>query len=166
MIVLFSKGCPSPLPLPSLHRHRRHCPAQVEAGAAALGRHLAGGRCRLARALPLQKRLPVQAAALVAGLPLAASQRAAALTATSATYARRHRPYRGQPCLRAAAHVGGYPCKGLWLWPVAPLQGALVAASCPMQPAWSWVADPAWGLAVAGRPSSLLPSLRKRSKNA
>ncbi|RZS23644.1 hypothetical protein BHM03_00056608, partial [Ensete ventricosum] len=30
---------------------------------------------------------------------------------------------------------------------------------------WPWVAGPTWGLAVVGRPSSSLPSLRKRSKN-
>ncbi|RWW21143.1 hypothetical protein GW17_00014708, partial [Ensete ventricosum] len=39
------------------------------------------------------------------------------------------------------------------------LQGAWVAA-------WPWVAGPTWGLAVAGRPSSSLPLLRKCSKNA
>ncbi|RZS19248.1 hypothetical protein BHM03_00051621 [Ensete ventricosum] len=35
----------------------------------------------------------------------------------------------------------------------------------PLSGAWPWVAVPAWGLVVAGRPSSL-PSLRKRNKNA
>ncbi|RZR88042.1 hypothetical protein BHM03_00015547 [Ensete ventricosum] len=127
-----------------------------------------GGRCRLASALPLQERSPLQAATLTAGLPLAASQRAAAPygLAAGAAYACRRHPCRRQPCPRATAHAGGYPCKGLWPWPAATLQGALVAAGCPLQSAWPWVVGPAWGLAVAGRHSSSLPSLRKRSKNA
>ncbi|RZS24419.1 hypothetical protein BHM03_00057483 [Ensete ventricosum] len=74
--------------------------------------------------------------------------------ASGAAYARRH-----QPCPWAGTHAGGCPCKGLWPWPVAPLQGALAAAGCPLQPTWPWVADPAWELAVASHPSSSRPSL-------
>ncbi|RZS18896.1 hypothetical protein BHM03_00051220 [Ensete ventricosum] len=109
------------------------------AGAVALGRHLAGGRCCLARVLPLQERPPLQATALAAGLPLAALQRAATPCGLAAgtAYAHRRHPCRRQRCPRAAAHAGDCPCKGLW----------------------PWVAGPAWGLAMAGRPSSLLPSL-------
>ncbi|RWV83211.1 hypothetical protein GW17_00055216 [Ensete ventricosum] len=52
------------------------------------------------------------------------------LTARAA-YARRH-----QPCPRVAVPAGSYPCKGLWPWLTAPLQGALAAV----------------GLAVGGQP--------------
>ncbi|RWW39237.1 hypothetical protein BHE74_00055454, partial [Ensete ventricosum] len=68
-------------------------------------------------------------------------------------YARRHRPCWLCPLRVAPASLVGWP----WLQPAAPLQEALVVP-------WSWVADNAWGLAVAGHPSSL-PSLRKRSMN-
>ncbi|RWW00680.1 hypothetical protein GW17_00036344 [Ensete ventricosum] len=107
--------------------HRCRCPTQAAAlhavgvatapaaSTVALGRHLAGGRCYLMRALLLQERSPLQSVALAAG----------------ATYARRH-----QPCPWATAHAGSFPCKGLWPWSVAPLQGALVAV----------------GLAVGGQP--------------
>ncbi|RWW17093.1 hypothetical protein GW17_00018997 [Ensete ventricosum] len=130
MIIIFSKGCPSPLPYPHCTvalRKRRRCTQSAWAaaptlGAAALGRHLAGERCRLARVLPLQERPPLQAAALLAGLPLVASQRAAAPCglAAGAAYARRRRPFMRQPCPRATAHAGGCPCKGLWPQPAAP----------------------------------------------
>ncbi|RZS07917.1 hypothetical protein BHM03_00038824, partial [Ensete ventricosum] len=129
------------------------------AGAAVLGRYLAGRRCRLARVLPLQERSPLQAIALAAGLPLATSQRAAAPAAwpkvaapyslaAGAANARKRRPCRRQPCPWAAAQDGDCRCKGLWLWPAAPLQGAFAVASCLLQPASPWVAGPTWGLAA------------------
>ncbi|RRT42371.1 hypothetical protein B296_00038699 [Ensete ventricosum] len=43
-------------------------------------------------------------------------------------------------------------------WP-PPYRGALVATG------WPWLTGLAWGLAVAGRPSSSLPSLRKYNMN-
>ncbi|RWW39889.1 hypothetical protein BHE74_00054739 [Ensete ventricosum] len=52
------------------------------------------------------------------------------------------------------------------LAPVAtnrPLAGGLGRG---LAAAWPWVVGLAWGLAVPGRPSSSLPSLRKHSKNA
>ncbi|RRT53871.1 hypothetical protein B296_00024427, partial [Ensete ventricosum] len=62
--------------------------------------------------------------------------------------------------LAAARHARRRrPCELLPLRAAAPWGLALVAT-------WSWVADPAWGLAVADRPSSSLPSLQKCSKNA
>ncbi|RZS10874.1 hypothetical protein BHM03_00042150 [Ensete ventricosum] len=63
-----------------------------------------------------------------------------------AAYARRRRPCRCQPCSRAVAHVAAAPAKGFGL---GRSQLPLVAG----------LADPAWGLAVAGHTSSLLPSL-------
>ncbi|RZR93432.1 hypothetical protein BHM03_00021939 [Ensete ventricosum] len=115
----------------TLRRWQHYTPSAWAAapvvGVDALGRHLAGGRCRLARALPLQERSPLQATALAAG------DSAPCGLAMGAAYARRRRPYRRQPCPRAAAHTGGCPCKGLW--PVTPLQGALDAAGCPLHPA-------------------------------
>ncbi|RZS10506.1 hypothetical protein BHM03_00041739, partial [Ensete ventricosum] len=99
---------------------RRRCTlstwaAAPAAGATALGWHLTGERCRLARALPLQERPPLQATALASGLPLAASQQATVPCglAVGAAYARRRRPYKRQLCPRAATHAGGYPYKGL-----------------------------------------------------
>ncbi|RWV87114.1 hypothetical protein GW17_00050929 [Ensete ventricosum] len=74
----------------------------------------------------------------------------AAVAPKGGAFARRHRPLRA-----SLASLSGWP----WSQPTAPLQGALATA-------WPWVVDPAWGLVVAGRPSSSLPSLRKRSKNA
>ncbi|RWW45696.1 hypothetical protein BHE74_00048439, partial [Ensete ventricosum] len=71
------------------------------------------------------------------------------------------RPCLQAPPLRAVGPASDIdlPC-GLALAAVArPLVGALATA-------WPRVAGPAWGLAVAGRPSSSLPSLRKCSKNA
>ncbi|RRT32069.1 hypothetical protein B296_00047971 [Ensete ventricosum] len=58
-----------------------------------------------------------------------------------AAYARRRRPYRRQPCPRAAAA----PARGFGRGRPPPLQGALAAVGCPL------VA----GLAVAGHPLSL-----------
>ncbi|RWV76790.1 hypothetical protein GW17_00062488 [Ensete ventricosum] len=80
--------------------------------AAALGRNLVGGRCRLAWVLPLQERMLAVAPARGFG--------------------------RGRPP----------PYRGPWLQPVDPCS------------------QPFMGAVVAGRPSSLLPSLRKHNKNA
>ncbi|RZS25042.1 hypothetical protein BHM03_00058190, partial [Ensete ventricosum] len=88
----------------ALHKQRR-CTSLAwavtpVASVVALRRHLAGGRRRLVRALPLQ------AAALAIGLPLAASQRAlptpAGVTPASTNYAR------GQSCLLAATPARGF----------------------------------------------------------
>ncbi|RWV95664.1 hypothetical protein GW17_00041692 [Ensete ventricosum] len=179
-IILFSKGCSSPLLAPlcatvvtapaqaavlhivgvgSRPFSRRCCPRTAPVGRAALpctGAAPTGGRsCQWP---------PLQAAALAAGLPLAALQRAAATCglATGAAYARRHRPCKRQLYPRAVALVDGCPYKGVLAMVAAPLHGVLAAAGCPLQPAWSWVAGPAWGLAVTGRPSSLLFLLRTR----
>ncbi|RWV87532.1 hypothetical protein GW17_00050461 [Ensete ventricosum] len=64
--------------------------------------------------------------------------------------------------LYARRAAGG--CRPYWLAAAAVPAGT---APCGLALAvtWPWVADPAWGLAVAGRPSSSLPSLRKCSKN-
>ncbi|RZS20055.1 hypothetical protein BHM03_00052526 [Ensete ventricosum] len=109
------------------------------AGAAALGRHLAGGRCRLARTLSLQERSPLQAAALAAGLPLTASQQAATPCglAVGAAYTHRHCPCRCQPCPRAAAPARGFgcgrspPCRGGLGHSRLPLAADLALASLP-----------------------------------
>ncbi|RZS27820.1 hypothetical protein BHM03_00061345, partial [Ensete ventricosum] len=78
--------CVAPPPLPC-----------AGGGTAALGRYLAGGRCHLARALPLQERPPLQAAALAAELPLVASQRATSPCSLAA----------GRPPLQGALAVAG-----------------------------------------------------------
>ncbi|RRT35086.1 hypothetical protein B296_00051027, partial [Ensete ventricosum] len=72
--------------------------------------------------------------------------------------------------LQAATLAGGFPCRRL-----APAWG-LGRSQPPLQGAWPWPAATARGMAVADRyykepgrgplPLSLLPSLRKCSKNA
>ncbi|RWV85733.1 hypothetical protein GW17_00052453 [Ensete ventricosum] len=101
------------------------------AGATTLGWHLTGGRCHLAQALPLQEWSPLYAAALAAGLPLAASQRALPTSAGAA--------------LAGASHARGRSR----MLATASLQGGLAAVSCPMQSAWPWVVGPVWGLATS-----------------
>ncbi|RWV99998.1 hypothetical protein GW17_00037059 [Ensete ventricosum] len=114
-------------------------------------------RCRLARALPLQEWQPWPRGYPLrprSGQPPPATWPWVASPcglAVDAAYARRRRPCRRQPCPRAAAIASGCPCKGLWLWPVASLQGALAAAGCPLQPASSWVVGPTWGLVAPPR---------------
>ncbi|RWV83968.1 hypothetical protein GW17_00054361, partial [Ensete ventricosum] len=90
------------------------------------------------------ERPPLQAIALAAKLPYAASQRVAAPCglATGVAYASRHHPCRHQPCPRAIAHAGGCPCKGLWSWPAATLAGGLGRNQLPL----------VVGLVVGGRP--------------
>ncbi|RZS16503.1 hypothetical protein BHM03_00048496, partial [Ensete ventricosum] len=93
--------------------------------------------------------------------PLAGTAMEANVPVSSAS-AHRRRPYGLLPQRAAVA-----PC-GCRLPPLRagpgrsrspPLVGAMAAA-------WPWATGPAWGLARVGRPSSLLPSLRKCSKNA
>ncbi|RWW03168.1 hypothetical protein GW17_00033689, partial [Ensete ventricosum] len=80
------------------------------------------GRCRLVRALPLQEWPPLQAAALVVGLPLMASQRVATPCgqAVGASHARE------RPRMLAAALASSFgrgrppPCRGAWLQQIAP----------------------------------------------
>ncbi|RWW10484.1 hypothetical protein GW17_00025973 [Ensete ventricosum] len=148
-----------------------HCTAvAVGVGSRPCGRHCCPREAPRRRAVPpCAGAAPAGAVAMATGLPHAASQRAAApcsLTAGAAAYARKRRPCRRQPCPRADVHANDYPYKRLWSWPTAPLHRALTTVGYPLQPAWPWVAGPAWGLVVAGRPSSLLPLLRKCSKNA
>ncbi|RRT36051.1 hypothetical protein B296_00046316 [Ensete ventricosum] len=115
------------------------CPVIVDlviiGGAATLERHLVGGR----RASPGREATPCGLAASNCHL----------------------RPSHGRclcphaPPLQASAMpAGGRACWRL------PLQGGFGHGRPPpyrgpgSQPAWSWVANPAWGLAVAGRSSS------------
>ncbi|RWV92739.1 hypothetical protein GW17_00044856 [Ensete ventricosum] len=125
----------------ALRRRRHYIPSAwavaPAASAAALERHLAGERCHLTRALPLQERSPLQAATLAAG----------------AAYSRRRRPYRRQPCPWATAYVAAAPARGFGRGRPPPCKGPWP------QPAWPWVSGPVWGLVVAGRLSSSLPSL-------
>ncbi|RWW21675.1 hypothetical protein GW17_00014155 [Ensete ventricosum] len=95
------------------------------------------------RALPLQERPPLQAAALAAGLPLAASQRATVpcgLTA-GAAYAR------WQPRMLAAAPTWGFghgrppPYKGPWSQSVAPCSRPGRRWSA-LHGGWSWLVAP------------------------
>ncbi|RZS10348.1 hypothetical protein BHM03_00041563 [Ensete ventricosum] len=107
------------------------------AGAVDLGRHLTGGRCRLAQALPLQERPPLQAVAQAAGCPLqprsgqppVATCLRALPTPAGASHAC------GRPQMLAAAPARGFgrgrppPCRGHW--PQPTLHGG-----------WPWLAAP------------------------
>ncbi|RWW11715.1 hypothetical protein GW17_00024653 [Ensete ventricosum] len=101
MIVLFSKGCPSPLPLPSLRRRRPR-----------------------GRAVP-----PCTGAAPVGATALAGSSPGYGATPFGlAASSHPLRPGRGHClCLQVAAHAGSCPCKGLWSWPAAPTKDLAVA---------------------------------------
>ncbi|RZS28812.1 hypothetical protein BHM03_00062452, partial [Ensete ventricosum] len=144
----------SPPPLP-LRRWRCCTPSAwataPSAGATALRRHLVGERRRLARALPLLATAPAN------GRPCRRQpwhpwQRAVAtcgLTAGAAD-ARKRCPYRRQLCPWATALAGGCPCKGVLFVVDCPLTGILGHSRLPL------ATGPAWGLAMAGRPSSSL----------
>ncbi|RRT31624.1 hypothetical protein B296_00045169, partial [Ensete ventricosum] len=73
-------------------------------------------------------------------------------------------------CPRAAAAPESWPQSAIPQATLLPLgtapAGSYRPLRAPLATAWPWVAGPAWGLAVAGCPSSSLPSLRKCSKNA
>ncbi|RWV87178.1 hypothetical protein GW17_00050858 [Ensete ventricosum] len=66
-------------------------------------------------------------------LPPTAMATAPCGLAASVAYARRRRPCRRQPCLRATVPAGGYPlraccpCKGLWPWPATLILIAFTA---------------------------------------
>ncbi|RRT35591.1 hypothetical protein B296_00058235, partial [Ensete ventricosum] len=47
----------------------------------------------------------------------------------------------------------------------APVSGVGLPCVLALPSVWPWVVGLVWGLAVASRPSSSLPSLRKRNKN-
>ncbi|RZS03142.1 hypothetical protein BHM03_00033284 [Ensete ventricosum] len=155
MIVLFSKGYPSPLLAP-LCAAATVAPAQaavlhaVSMGSCPFGRRCCPRAAPYGQAMPpcagaapagdrSCQRPPLQAATLGAGLPFAALQWAAATCSLAAgtAYARKR-----LPCPRATAPAVGCPYKGVWSWPVAPLQGALAATGCPLQLAKPWVAAP------------------------
>ncbi|RWW02441.1 hypothetical protein GW17_00034468 [Ensete ventricosum] len=80
-------------------------------------------------------------------------------------------PYSQPPCERRAASGcrplrTAVPTSGSHPLRAGPSRSRSPTCRGALAAAWPWVAGPTWGLAVAGRPSSLLPSLRKRSKNA
>ncbi|RZR75131.1 hypothetical protein BHM03_00049966 [Ensete ventricosum] len=164
MIILFSKGCPSPIPLPSLH-HRRY-PAQAAAlHAVGVGNCPYGKRC-YPRAAPRGRAVPpfVHAAPTGAVALAGDSPGRGAAPCGLAAGSRPLWPDRGRLPLatwpRALPTLASATLKGLWPWPTAPLQGALATI------AWPWVAGPAWGLAVVGSPFSSLLSLQRSNKNA
>ncbi|RZS24560.1 hypothetical protein BHM03_00057641 [Ensete ventricosum] len=126
--------------------------AAPSVGFAALGRHHVGGRRRLARALPLLASL-LTAVALVGGSP-----GHGAAPCGHAAGSRHLWPSRGH-CLRPqvsplqapAMPAGDHAC---WRLPLADwllLQGGFGHGRPPPyrgpwpQPAWPWVAGPAWG---------------------
>ncbi|RWW02566.1 hypothetical protein GW17_00034338 [Ensete ventricosum] len=93
------------------------------------------------------QRPPLQAAALAAGLPLAAWSRVLPTPAGTASVGANHA--RGRSCLLVATPCRlADPARGFWPWPSTRLQGALAAVGCPLQPAdrghggWPWLAAP------------------------
>ncbi|RWW47151.1 hypothetical protein BHE74_00046883 [Ensete ventricosum] len=77
-----------------------------------------------------------------------------------------------QLCPRMAVAPAGWPqpvgtstcrCRPYGLLPLRATDAGLPFRLAVV---WSWVVGPEWGLAVAGRPSSSLHSLRKCNKNA
>ncbi|RWV82801.1 hypothetical protein GW17_00055664 [Ensete ventricosum] len=114
-------------------------------GAVALGQHLAGGRCHLVWALPLQERSPLQAVALAVGLPLAAWPWALPMLVGVAIAGASHA--RGRLRMLAAAPARGFgrgwlpPCRGPWLQSAAPCSQP--GRGWPaLHVSWPWVATP------------------------
>ncbi|RZS28073.1 hypothetical protein BHM03_00061626 [Ensete ventricosum] len=139
MIILFSKGCPSPLPLPSLRRRRCHAQA-ASLHAIGVGSHPCGRRC-CPRAAPRWLAVPPYTGAAPAG--------AAALAGSS--------PGRGR-CLRSKAP----PLKGALAVVGRPLAGGLGCNWLPLAAGLAVRGRPCMG---AGHPSSSLLTLRKCSNN-
>ncbi|RWV97499.1 hypothetical protein GW17_00039705 [Ensete ventricosum] len=97
MIILFSKGCPSPLPLPSLRRRRRCTTQATVLHAVGVGSRPYGRRC-YPRAVPRKRAVPPCAGAAPAG---------ATALAVGTAYARRR-----QPCPWATGDACGCPVAG------------------------------------------------------
>ncbi|RWV87922.1 hypothetical protein GW17_00050041, partial [Ensete ventricosum] len=86
----------------------------------------------------------------------------------AAGHAHKRRPCELLPPQVAPTYLAGC-CPREWHRPtlrvVAPASDVSLPCEMALAAAWPWVAGPVWGLVVAGRPSSSLPSLQKCSKN-
>ncbi|RWW53220.1 hypothetical protein BHE74_00040307 [Ensete ventricosum] len=169
MIILFSKGCPSPLPLPLLRRrHRRRCPAQATTlHAIGVGSRPCGKRCcpRVAprgRAVPpCAGAAPAGAVALAGGSPGRGAALCRLATGSHSLWpGRRRQPIaawpRALPTLASVAPAGASHARGRsCILAVAPARGFGCCRSQPAAPCsrpgrgwpalhggWPWLAAP------------------------